>query len=229
MIPIRDDLIFRQRAILTLTLVGLIAVLYFWDREGRIWGASIAFADLAMRPGQITDVLRGQGDPVDLSRLFTSIFLHANLPHMVTNVVFLFAFGPSVEAALGGVRFALFYLFWGVVAFLAQIQAAPESMVPVLGASGAIGGVLGSYFLLFPGNNIKLLIIPFLWRTFVLPAWVLLAFWFATQLLVPQEGVATWAHAGGFLAGMATVLVLGGRNAILKDLKYDTISEFDED
>jgi membrane associated rhomboid family serine protease len=58
---------------------------------------------------------------------------------------------------------------------------------------------------------------------------VLLAFWFATQLLVPQEGVATWAHAGGFLAGMATVLVLGGRNAILKDLKYDTISEFDED
>jgi hypothetical protein len=134
MIPIRDDLIFRQRAILTLTLVGLIAVLYFWDREGRIWGASIAFADLAMRPGQITDVLRGQGDSVDLSRLFTSIFLHANLPHMVTNVVFLFAFGPSVEAALGGVRFALFYLFWGVVAFLAQIQAAPESMVPVLGA-----------------------------------------------------------------------------------------------
>jgi membrane associated rhomboid family serine protease len=85
-----------------------------------------------------------------------------------------------------------------------------------LGASGAIGGVLGSYFLLFPANKVEVFI-PFLaFLSIELPAWILLGCWFLWQILIPQQGVANWAHAGGFLAGMLTVLIMGGRAAILR-------------
>jgi membrane associated rhomboid family serine protease len=98
-------------------------------------------------------------------------------------------------------------------------------MVPVLGASGAIGGVLGCYFLLFPGNRIEIFVPLLLFLTFELPAWILLGLWFVYQIAIPQQGVANWAHAGGFLAGMLTVLIVGGRQAILRGRE----SEFEYD
>ncbi|MBX3097254.1 MAG: rhomboid family intramembrane serine protease [Fimbriimonadaceae bacterium] len=229
MLPVRDNLKATDTPIVTYTVLGLLVFIYVWDRGLNLFGNSIAFADLAMRPGEIWNVLRGGGDVSDLRKLFTSMFMHANLPHIIANGFFLAVFGPNVESAIGGWRFALYYLFWGVAASAAQIMSDPNSVNPVLGASGAIGGVLGAYFLLFPGSRIRVIVPPFFFWPFTLVTWVLLGAWFLTQLLLPQDGVATWAHAGGFVAGMLTIQVMGGRLAVLKDRRFEEDKEFDDE
>lgn len=194
------------------TLLGLNVLIYLWDRNFRPLGSSATFADLVMHPREVVEALPTFGFP--LVTVFTSMFLHGGLTHLLGNLVFLYVFGPGVEEAIGGVRLALYYIAWGVAAAAAQIWVNPYTLVPTLGASGAIGGVLGAYFLLFPSSKLEVLI-PFL--EFEAPAWLLLGGWFLFQIFVRQEGVANWAHAGGFLAGMATVLILGGRSAVLKN------------
>ncbi len=194
------------------TLLGLNVLIYLWDRNFYPFGSSATFADLTMHPREVVEALHGLRFP--LVTVFTSMFLHGGITHLLGNLVFLYVFGPGVEEAIGGVRLALYYIAWGVAAAAAQIWVDPYTSVPTLGASGAIGGVLGAYFLLFPSSKIEILI-PFL--EFEAPAWLLLGGWFLFQILARQEGVANWAHAGGFLAGMATVLVLGGRSAVLKN------------
>lgn len=225
MIPLRDN---HQRAkgpILTWTIIGLNILIYLWDRQWHIFGASTVFADLALRPAQVAGFYSGSGDHFPMVTVFTSMFLHANLSHLVGNMIFLYVFGPGIEQAVGGPRFAVYYLFWGFVAGATHIMVDPSSNVPTLGASGAIGGVLGAYFLLFPANKVELFfpLLPIF--STVLPAWILLGLWFLWQILVPQQGVANWAHAGGFLAGMLTVLIMGGRATILKGRE----AEFQED
>jgi membrane associated rhomboid family serine protease len=227
MIPIRDNMVARQSATVTWTLIGLNVLIYLWDRGGALAGPNVAFADLAMRPAEVVRAVSGNGDPTELGKLFTSMFLHGGLVHLIGNVIFLLAFGPNVEVALGSVRYVLYYLFWGLVASLAHILVDPGSTIPTLGASGAIGGVLGCYFLLFPANRITVIVPPFFFFPFAVPAWVLLGLWFVWQILFPQAGVANWAHAGGFLAGMVTVLIMGGRQSVLKDREQDW--EYDED
>ncbi|MBS1724010.1 MAG: rhomboid family intramembrane serine protease [Armatimonadetes bacterium] len=229
MIPIRDSRFSRDTPVVTWTLVGLNALIFLWDRSGDVWAGNQAFADLALHPSAVTNALMGKGDPTDIGQIFTAMFLHGNLAHLVGNLLFLFAFGPNVEAAFGSVKYSLFYLFWGVCAFGAQILVEPHSETPVLGASGAIGGVLGAYFLLFPANRVKIMIPPFVWWIFSVPAFALLGIWFLMQILWPQDGVATWAHAGGFTSGMATVLVLGGRTKILAGAQFEDDKEFDDD
>jgi len=209
MIPIRDSAHSREIPLVTYTLIGLNCLIYAWDRG---WGAAghvNTFGDLTMRPNDIVSVLHG-GDPALLSTLFTAMFLHGSLLHLIGNMLFLLAFGENVEHALGGVRFMLYYLFWGLVAWAAHIWVGPHSQVPTLGASGAIGGVLGCYFLLFPSHKITFIVPPLIFLPFRLAAWIILGFWFVFQIVLPQEGVANWAHAGGFLAGMLTVLIMGG-------------------
>lgn len=219
MIPIRDNLQSRDKPIVTWTLIALNIFIYFWDRNW-VWnGESVVFLDLMMRPSEVVMVLSGVGDPIELAKVFTSMFLHASprgMPwHLLGNMLFLFAFGENVENALGGFRFALYFLFWGVIASIVHVFVNPSSAIPTLGASGAIGGVLGCYLLLFPGNRVMVMIPPIIFMTFAIPAWILLGLWFVWQVLVPQAEVANWAHAGGFLAGMVTVLVLGGRSKVL--------------
>lgn len=229
MIPVRDSKFSREPTYVTMTLLALNAIIYLWDREGSIFGPSQAFADLAMRPKEVSLFLRGAGDAFDLAKLFTAMFLHGNIIHLIGNLVFLNTFGPNVEAALGSAKFALYYVFWGILAFAAQIFVAPYAPGAVLGASGAIGGVLGAYFLLFPGNMVRVMIPPFVWWTFDVSAFVLLGLWFVFQVLFPQDGVATWAHAGGFMGGMFTVLVLGGRKKVLEQKTFEQDQEFRED
>jgi membrane associated rhomboid family serine protease len=214
MIPLRDNQLSRNAPVLTYTLIGLNCLIYLWDRQFNLFGTSVVFSDLSMRPNEIMQSLQGS-DGFPLVTLFTSLFLHGNLLHLVGNMLFLLTFGQGVENAFGAPRLALYYLAWGVVASGAHIFVMPGSDIPTLGASGAIGGVLGAYFLLFPGNKIEVLI-PFIFVPVVTSAWVLLGLWFLWQILIPQEGVANWAHAGGFMAGMATVLIMGGRATILK-------------
>jgi membrane associated rhomboid family serine protease len=170
-----------------------------------------------MRPNEVVAALSGRStDHFPLVTIFTSIFLHGSVWHLVGNMLFLLVFGIGVETALGPARYALYYLFWGVVAAAAHIYVDPTSTVPTLGASGAIGGVLGCYFLLFPGNKIEIFVPVLAFISFMVSAWVVLGLWFLYQIFIPQNGVANWAHAGGFLAGMLTVLIMGGRSAVLK-------------
>lgn len=227
MIPIRDSIYSKDKSYVTWTLIGLNALIYLWDRGGSVFGPSLAFVDLAMHPRDVVAAVLGRGDPVELCKLFTAMFLHGNFAHLAGNLLYLAAFGPNVEAALGGARFALYYVFWGVCAFGAQIFVLPHSESSVLGASGAIGGVLGAYFLLFPANKIKVVVPPFLWWTFNVSAFALLGIWFLAQILFPQDGVATWAHAGGFVAGMATVLILGGAKKLVAAGNFIPDEEFE--
>lgn len=214
-VPIRDNLESRVLPLLTWTLIGLNVVIYLWDRSFSLLGSAAQFPDLAMRPSEITLILMGQGNPAEAAKIFTSLFLHGDLSHLVMNMIFLQAFGPTVERTLGGWRFALYYLLWGVAAACAHTLVWPHSDSYLLGASGAIGGVMGMYFLLYPTHRIEIMILPIFWTTFFVPAWILLGLWFVLQILVPQAGVANWAHVGGFAAGMLSVLVYGGREKAL--------------
>ena len=209
-----DDKTKEPIPVLTWTLILLNALIYLWDRKIGLFGPGVVFSDLAMRPPEVVSALTGGADRFPIVTLFTSMFLHGGFLHLFANMMFLAVFGPPVEQAVGPWRFMLYYLAWGVFAAFCQIYASPYRNVPTLGASGAIGGVLGCYFLLFPSNRLHVLIMG-IWEIET-KAWVLLGLWFLYQIFVTQEGVATWAHVGGFLAGMVTVLVIGGRDTILR-------------
>jgi len=144
--------------------------------------------------------------------LLTSVFLHGGLVHLLGNMLYLWIFGDNVEDAMGPVRFLIFYLLCGVAAGLAQIAVNPSSSIPMIGASGAIAGVLAAYFMLYPRAHILTLVpIFFFLRLISLPALYLLGFWFILQVisgagsLGDSGGVAWFAHIGGFIAGAILV------------------------
>jgi membrane associated rhomboid family serine protease len=146
---------------------------------------------------------------------FTSLFLHAGWLHLIGNMWYLWLFGDNVEDRLGHLGFLGFYLATGVAAGMVQVYASADSVVPVIGASGAIAGVLGAYMLCFPRARILTLVPILVFVQFLeLPAFVVLFFWFALQFLNgtlslgAAAGVAWWAHIGGFVAGMVLVRVL---------------------
>ncbi len=152
----------------------------------------------------------------------TSQFLHGSLLHLAGNMWFLWLYGDNLEDEMGPVRYLGFYLFCGVAAALAQTLSEPGSTVPMVGASGAIAGVMGGYLLLFPKARIDILVIFIIFfRIFPIPAWIVLGLWFAIQIFSGAAtpagigGVAYWAHAGGFLAGLMLTYPLwrrlGGR------------------
>lgn len=154
-----------------------------------------------------------------VSGLFTSMFLHANFVHLAGNMLFLWIYGNNVEHRLGRGRFVVAYVATGIAATAFHAVGAPHSSVPMVGASGAISGVLGFYFLFFPRNQVRLLWMfpPFLFRTFILPARVVLGFYLLLDNVLPylltssDVGVAHGAHIGGFVAGVAWAWVRNRR------------------
>jgi len=156
--------------------------------------------------------------------IFTSMFMHANLLHIGGNMLYLWIFGNNIEDTLGHFRFTLFYLLAGAAAALAQVVTDPHSTVPMVGASGAIAGVLGAYLVLFPRARIITLLFLFIFIQIVaLPASIVLGFWILLQVvnslvfasgMTPGGGVAYAAHIGGFLAGVIMISILGGRRLI---------------
>jgi len=148
-----------------------------------------------------------------LLTLFTSMFMHGSLLHLASNMLFLWIFGDNVEDRMGHLRYFVFYLLCGLIAALTHGIISFFSPVPVVGASGAISGVLGAYFVLFQGATIRAIVPIFFFLTLVdIPAFVFLGLWFLYQLLLglgtiglSQGGVAFWAHIGGFVAGLLLV------------------------
>jgi len=150
--------------------------------------------------------------------VFTSMFMHGGWFHIIGNMWFLGIFGDNVEDAMGSVRFVVFYLVCGLAAAGAQVLSNPGSPIPMVGASGAIGGVMGAYAILFPRAPVHMLVfLGFFLTRVVVPAFVMLGYWFVLQILgglVPGEaGVAFWAHIGGFLSGvvLTRLFCLAGR------------------
>jgi membrane associated rhomboid family serine protease len=146
--------------------------------------------------------------------IFTSMFLHGGWFHIINNMWVLFIFGDNVEARMGGIRYLIFYLLSGVAAVFLQTYILPSSNVPMIGASGAVAGVLGAYLILFPQSRIASLVpILFIFTIIEIPAVIFLLFWFASQLYSGLfaiqgsggSGIAWWAHVGGFLFGIIMV------------------------
>ncbi len=161
--------------------------------------------------------------------ILTAMFMHGSWSHIIGNMIFLWAFGPEIEDAMGRGRYLLFYLVGGLVAMLAQILADPHSTVPNLGASGAIAAVMGGFIMTYPRDRIKavLFIFIFLRITFI-PAALLIGFWFLTQLVhagavaqVQTGGVAYLAHVGGFVFGAVTARLFEGSSRIVDEPSVD--------
>lgn len=160
-------------------------------------------------------VPRFVSEGLNLHGVVSHMFLHGGWMHLAGNMLFLFIFGDNMEDEMGHVGFGLFYLLAGLAAVALQYAADPVSEIPMVGASGAIAGVMGGYLLLFPKAKVDvLLIIVIFFRIFPIPAWIVLGVWFALQLFngattpVDGGGVAYWAHAGGFIAGVVMTVPL---------------------
>ena len=214
-IPLFDDAPMRRPALLVWAIIIACAVVFLWQislpprlQRAIIYGL-----------GVVPAVLLGEARlPPSLyivpgwASVFTSMFLHGGWLHIIGNMLYLWIFGNNVEDSMSRPRFAVFYLLCGAAAALAQSGSAPDSTVPMIGASGAIAGVLGGYILLHPRANVRVLFVIIVFIRFInLPAIVVLGIWFALQLWsgatmpTAEGGVAFMAHVAGFVTGMVLI------------------------
>jgi membrane associated rhomboid family serine protease len=205
-IPLRDIIPSRTTPYLTIAIIAVNAVVFVLELllRQRANGFILYFG---LIPAAFSWVA-----------VLTSMFVHGGFMHFAGNMLYLWIFGDNVEDRMGHGRFVVFYLLCGAAAALAQTSMSPDSVVPMIGASGAIAGVMGAYFVLYPHSRIVTLI-PFIFSVVEVPAILFLGIWFLMQFLsgvgsiatatagVPAGGVAFWAHVAGFVAGVSGVLV----------------------
>ncbi len=223
MIPLKDNIPSRGFPFFTLLLIGANVAVFIYElslgdlleRLVFVYGIvpktflSMQYADIK---GSINHFLP----------LITATFLHGGWFHLLSNMWFLWLFGDNIESHIGHMRFFFFYILCGVVGYLFHTVAQPQSMIPAIGASGAIAGVLGAYLYLYPGARIITLVPIFFFLTMVeVPAFLFLGFWFIIQFLnglscfaqvgCLEGGIAWWAHIGGFVCGLLYIMVFGRR------------------
>ncbi len=222
MIPVRDTIPSRRVAWVTRALlVANVAAFAVELRQGAALEGFLYRFGVVPGHWDVSSPSDFLGWPQLFLTLLTSQFLHGGMLHLASNMLYLWIFADNVEDRLGHARFLLLYLGSGVAAAVAQLLASPQSSIPMVGASGAIAGVLGAYLLLFPSARIVTLIpLGWFWETVELPAVLFLGFWFLLQwwqglTMIGQVadvgGVAFWAHIGGFLSGVFGVLTLRPR------------------
>jgi membrane associated rhomboid family serine protease len=231
MIPLHDDNPTTRAPALTLALIAACVGAFGWlmslDAGTREWAAYTLGTVPAVLTGRIAIEPFLQGFRPEWS-VVTLMFLHGGWLHLGGNMLYLWIFGNNVEDRLGHGRFLALYLGAGLVGTAAHVAGDPTSEVPLIGASGAISGVLGAYLLLYPFARVRMIVPPFLFRTFKVPAWLFLGFWFVFQGIqmaggLGQDGrptlgeaeVAWTAHIGGFVAGMVLLLLLRPRGVPL--------------
>lgn len=204
MFPIRDHNPSEQVPYVTIGLIFINVVMYLLTAPWA-FGLTDLWIRLALYP---VVVVNGE----NLWSLITHMFLHAGPLHIFGNMLFLWIFGDNLEDQLGHISYLLFYLACGLTAAAAQIAVNPSEDIPMVGASGAVAGVMGGYLLLFPKARVDVIaIIVIFIKLFSIPAWVMLGVWFLLQLfgafaLFGSSNVAYWAHTGGFIAGIFLVL-----------------------
>ena len=232
MIPLKDDVPSQSTPFVTYGLIGLNVIVYLYqfslslDSKGPGAEAFESFIrEFGAVPCKITGACATPDQfPHPAATIFSSMFMHGNLLHLAGNMLYLWIFGDNVEDTLGHGRFLLFYALSGVAAALGQTLVNPSSQVPMVGASGAVSGVLGAYLLLFPGATVlTLMMIGFFYRIIHIPAVIVLGFWIVLQVVSGYitvalgrgegGGVAWFAHIGGFIAGMLLLFLLRPRQS----------------
>lgn len=231
MIPIKDYNPTRNFPLVTVILIVLNVLAFIQDRltghyepmlvetargmtqvEHFVGGLTARFA---LVPARLASDPTGSWVSV-----FTSMFLHGNWLHIGSNMLFLWIFGNNIEDAMGKARFIVFYLCCGLAAAAAQFASAPASTVPMIGASGAVAGVMGAYLILYPHARILTLLPIFFFFTFIeVPAYIIIGYWALLQFIsanwldagTARGGIAYFAHIGGFVAGVALLFLFGGR------------------
>jgi membrane associated rhomboid family serine protease len=216
-IPLSDENPTRHAPVMTVTLIVANTLAWLYELSH---GVQLSVLDYGLIPAWFLRHISsgtlplGTGTLIRLTQevpwpmtVFSSMFMHGGWLHLIGNMWFLWIFGDNLEDRMGKVRFTLFYLLCGVAAAVTQILGMPGSTAPMVGASGAIAGVLGGYILLYPTARVKCLWFLFVFITTIrIPAYILLGLWFVSQFFTPNEaGVAWMAHVGGFLAGLALV------------------------
>lgn len=220
MIPLGDsEAVRRLSPVNTILIASNIAIfaLELWDNN------RLLLTGFALVPARLSHLQWTQpgAAAATLLTLVSSLFLHAGVLHVAGNMLYLFVFGPAVEGRLGHARFIGFYLAAGIIACLTMVAMAPQSLVPVIGASGAIAGVLGGYFVLHPGGRVSMILpASFMFRRVEISAIFYLLIWFGLQLYSGISsgpsgpllgGVAWWSHVGGFLFGVAAAPLIAAR------------------
>jgi membrane associated rhomboid family serine protease len=227
MFPYRDENETQRTAIVTLAMIALnVFAWLFVQGAGTTLALARSVCDFGLIPGELTGLIApgtrfpmGEGlacatDPGrQFSHVLTHMFLHGSWMHLLGNMWFLWLFGNNVEDSMGRLRFIGFYLLCGLAAAAAQVITSPGSAIPMVGASGAISGVMGGYLLLYPTVRVyTLVVLGFFITSMALPAWVMLGYWFLIQFVSgwvsfggEGGGVAFWAHVGGFVAGIVLV------------------------
>lgn len=211
MIPLRDTIPSRRIPLMTILII-IVNIYVFYQQSGlTAEGYHQWVTQYGLFPLHFIRQL--QQSWLNPAPLFSYMFLHGGLFHLISNMWALWLFGDNVEDRMGSMRFLVFYLLAGVASGLVQIYFNPTSPIPTIGASGAIAGVMGAYFLMYPTSKIVTLIPIIIIPWFVeIPAMIYLAFWFLSQVwsalgsqgIEAASGVAWWAHVGGFLAGMVS-------------------------
>lgn len=217
MFPLKDDNPTRTTPWATYALLAANVLVFLWQIQLRTAGGDQAYIDFVTRLGLmpanlLTPSVWAQMSVPAPATLLTSMFVHGDLFHLLGNMLYLWVFADNVEDAMGSGRFVAFYLLCGLGAAGTQIALMPASTVPMVGASGAIAGVLGAYMLLYPRARILTLVFLFIFiRVMYLPAVLLLGIWFVMQLVsaagAEGVGVAWFAHIGGFVAGALLIWV----------------------
>jgi rhomboid family protein len=230
MFPYHDENQTKRTPYVTYAIIGInVLVWLLVQGAGSPMALAWSVCELGLIPGELTGLLPpgtpfpiGEGlvcltDPGrQFMNVVTSMFLHGSWMHMLGNMWFLWIFGNNIEDSMGHARFVAFYLLSGVAAAMLQVVVDPDSVIPMVGASGAISGVMGAYLMLYPRVRVWALVpIGIIPISIALPAWTMLLYWAAIQFLgglfgmmgEERGGVAFWAHLGGFLAGLALVKV----------------------
>src|ERR1700730_12491824 len=221
MLPIKDDQPRYSTPFVTWFLIGLNLLIFLLEATLDRRSLNLLIGQFGVVPSHLAALLAGSPRyplPAVALPFFTSMFLHGSCMHVIGNMWFLFIFGDNVEDYLGHFKYLAFYILTGLIAMMTQVAINLHSSLPTVGASGAIAGVLGAYFILYPGARVLTWFFVFvLW----VPAWIILGYWFvlqflsgtATVLAVQQDmgGVAFWAHVGGFISGALLVKVFGER------------------
>jgi membrane associated rhomboid family serine protease len=224
MLPLHDENPTHSKPVVTLALIGTNALVFVLQLTVGISLSTVLFGLIPAHlmnqppPPAVLEQLRITPRALSVNfepawvTLFTSMFLHGGWMHILGNMWFLWLFGNNVEDRMGKPKFLLFYLLCGLGAAAAQIATGPNSPIPMVGASGAIAGVLGGYLVLFPGSRVTCVTLIFILTTVTLPAWIVLGLWFVIEFARglmsaggTGGGVAYAAHVGGFLCGLALV------------------------
>lgn len=218
MIPLKDTIPSRTYPYINVFLIFVNLCLFFYELSLGSWQLTRFIYTYGLVPRRFFSFSHQQ---VAISRyipLFTSLFLHGGWLHIIGNMLFLWIFGDNVEDSMGHFKYLVFYLLCGIIAGFFHLYLNPNSSVAAIGASGAISGVMGAYFVLFPGSRIITLLPVFFFFSFVeIPAFVFIGIWFLFQLFsgtislvtrgICEGGVAWWAHVGGFISGMGLVFI----------------------